>query len=98
MNVIINSQEIPRKSVHTVSLGQDETAHISGETVNEADTKTLSIMLNSLKDGDAIEFDVDDKDSKRFHGAGFISNINTEEQGAGTSRGIRYWFTLQRTP
>ena len=97
MNAIINGQEIPRNSVHTVSLGPDGTARISGETINEADSKTVSTMLHSIKDGDAIEFDVEDKDSKRFHGAGFISNINTEQQGAGTSREIRYWFTLQCT-
>ena len=98
MNVTINGQEIPQNSLHTVDSGLDGIAHISGETVNENDSKAVSTILDSLKDGAGLEFEVEDKDSKRFHGSGIISNITTEEQGAGTSRGIRYWFSLQSTP
>lgn len=98
MNVTINGQEIPQNSLHTVDSGPDGIAHISGETINEIDSKAVSTILDSVKDSTGIEFDVEDKDSKRFHGSGIISNITTEEQGAGTSRGIRYWFSLQSTP
>lgn len=97
MNVTINGQEIPRNSLHTIDSSPDGIAHISGETVNENDSNMVNKILDSLKDSDGIEFDIEDKDSKRFHGSGFISNISTEEQGAGTSRGIRYWFSLQST-
>lgn len=96
MNVTINGQEIPRNSLHTISK-TDGTAHISGETINKSDSRTVARILDSVKDADEIEFEVKDKNSKRFRGSGVISNINTEQQGAGTSRGIRYWFSVQRT-
>jgi hypothetical protein len=97
MSVTINGQEIPSNSLHTISLSEYGIAHLSGETVNEDDSKTVRMILDSLKEGDRIKFDVEDKDSRIFHGAGFISNISIEEQGAGTSRGIRYWFTLEHS-
>ena len=68
MSVTINCQEIPRNSLHTVSLEPDGTAHISGEIVNEDYSKVISIILYSLKDGDGIEFDIEDKDPNRLNG------------------------------
>lgn len=95
MNVTINGQEIPRNSLHTIDSRTDGTAHVSGETINKSDSRAVTRILDSVKDVDEIEFDIKDKDSKRFHGSGVISNISTEQQGAGTSRGIRYWFSIQ---
>jgi hypothetical protein len=97
MNVTINGQEIPRNSLHTIDSKTDGTAHISGETINKSDSRAVTRILDSVKDADEIEFEVKDKNSKRFRGSGIIINISTEEQGAGTSRGIRYWFSIQRT-
>lgn len=95
MYVKINREEIPPNTLSYVSMALGGNIRINGEAIDEQDRQTLLIILGGFKEGDAVEFDVEDKEFRRFHGAGEVKTINTEEHGVGGLMRIKYIIGLQ---
>ena len=91
----INGEEIPPDTLSYVMLSVGGSVRIDGEAINEQDRQTLTTILGGVNEGDAVEFDVETKDFKRFHGAGEIKSLNTEERGVGGLMRIKYIIGIQ---
>lgn len=96
MNYVrINGQELPRKTLQTVTLGVGSGSHVSGEAVSEADRITLDRLLDTLKNNDTIDFEAGTNMYETFHGPGLIRKIDKEKYGVGASMRTQYSFDVE---
>ncbi len=96
MNIKINGRDLPKKTLHSVSLTLGGTALVKGEAVDENDRLAVDELLNSLSEDEAVEIEAEDADFHTLHGAGFIRNIKKEENDVTDKlRRLRYSFALQ---
>ena len=91
----INGEEIPPDTLSYVMLSVGGNVKLNGEAINEQDRQTLATILASFNEGDHVEFDVEDKDFHRLHGAGEVRALNTEERGVGGLMRIKYFIDIQ---
>lgn len=98
MYIKINGREIPRNTLVSIFLAPGGTAHASGQAVNENDRNVVTKILDRLNENERIEFELETRDLRRLHGAGFIQNIETGELNEGASRLVKYSFRLQKAP
>jgi len=93
--VKINGEEIPEDTLSMVILSMGGNVHIRGEAINEQDRMDIAQVLSGFNEGDTVEFDVEDKEFHRLHGAGEVKSLNTEESGVGTLVRIKYIIGIQ---
>ena len=67
---------------------------IIGEAINEQNRMDLAQVLAGFKEGDVVEFDVKDKEFHRFHGAGKVKLLKTEEEGVGGLMRIKFTIAI----
>ncbi len=94
----INGEEIPPDTLSLVILALGGGASIEGEAINEQDRQTLATVLAPIKEGDTVEFDVEDNQFHRLHGVGEIQLLKTEEEGVGGLMRIKYTIAIQYIP
>lgn len=95
MYAIINEQKIPDKTLQFVTMGLGGSVNIRGEAINEDHRIELNEIMEPLHEGDVVEFDVEDNDYHRFHGAGRINKTERNEEGVGSLMRIRFSIAIQ---
>ncbi len=95
MHAVINQQRIPDATLNFVILSMGGGVNITGEAVNEEQRIAVDRILQSLHDGETVEFDVEDRDYHPFHGAGRITRVERNEEGVGTLMRIRFSIAIQ---
>ena len=95
MHVIINGEEIPENTLSIISISLGGNVHVRGEAINEQDRQTIATILGGFNEGDHVEYDVEDKDLRRLHGAGEVISLNIEEGGVGGLMRIKYIIGIQ---
>ena len=93
--VKINGEEIRPDTLSMVILSLGGNVHIQGEAINEQDRMDLAQVLAGFNEGDTVEFDVEDKEYHRLHGAGEVRALSTKESGVGTLMRIKYIIGIQ---
>jgi hypothetical protein len=95
MYVKINDKTIPKKTLQAVTLELGGNSYVRGEAIGEIDRMAVEDVLNSLKDGDTVEFDVQTNSYKQHHGAAYIRGLKVEQRPAGTLTKLAYSFMLE---
>ncbi len=54
----------------------------------------LAQVLAGFQEGDVVEFDVEDREFHRFHGAGKVKLLKTEEKGVGGLMRIKFTIAI----
>jgi len=93
--VKINGEEIPRNSLSYVIIAIGGGVTITGEAINEQERQTLVTILGGINQGDTVEFDAENDESRRLNGAGEIKLLKTEEEGVGGLMRIKYTIVIQ---
>ena len=81
MYAIINDEPLPEKTLRTVILVLGAGVSIVGDALKEQDRIDVITILGGIKEGDVVQFDVEDYAGNKFNGPGKIKLLKTEEGG-----------------
>lgn len=97
MHVAINEHELPPKTLKSINVLHDGLSYTRGEAREVLDRKLIQKLLESVNNGDIVDFNLSGSNNERAKGKARINRIFVGCYQNGNDERMMYAFELEPT-